>query len=81
LIVPSRTPTLLKDAKDNGLDWSDLGGGYWELASGPFTLYVAEIDIVAEREDDDLLRLFGQGKNARWRLDASGPNKSERRRR
>ena len=61
LIVPSRTPTLLKDAKDNGLDWSDLGGGYWELASGPFKLYVSEIDIVAEREDDDLLRLFGHG--------------------
>src|SRR5262249_7244272 len=37
------------------------GGGYWELARGPFKLYVAEIDIVAEREDDDLLRLFGHG--------------------
>lgn len=61
LIVPSRTPTLVKDAKDNGLDWSDLGRGYWELAGGPFKLYVAEIDIVAEREDDDLLRLFGHG--------------------
>ena len=59
LIVPARTPTLLKDANDSGLDWSDLGDGYWELASGPFKLYVVEIDIVAEREDDDLLRLFG----------------------
>jgi hypothetical protein len=61
LIVPSRTPTLLRDAKDNALDWNDLEGGYWELAGGPFKLYVAEIDIVAEREDDDLLRLFGHG--------------------
>ena len=65
-IVPSRTPTLLKDAKNNGLDWSDLESGYWELAGGPFKLYVAEIDIVAEREGDDLLRLFDHGQERIW---------------
>jgi len=42
-----------------GLAWEDLGGGYWKLSGGPFALYVAEIDVVAEAEDDDLLRLFG----------------------
>jgi hypothetical protein len=59
LLVASRTPTLEADVKALGLAWEDLGGGYWKLCGGPFTLYVAEIDVVAEAEDDDLLRLFG----------------------
>jgi hypothetical protein len=59
LLVASRTPTLEADVKALGLAWEDLGGGYWKLCGGPFALYVAEIDIVAEAEDDDLLRLFG----------------------
>jgi hypothetical protein len=59
LLVASRTPTLDADVKALGLAWEDLGGGYWKLCSGPFALYVAEIDVVAEAEDDDLLRLFG----------------------
>ncbi len=62
LIVPSRTPTLFKDAAASGLDWVDLGDGYWELVGGLFKLYVAEIDTVVEREDDDMLRLFGHEK-------------------
>jgi hypothetical protein len=59
LVVPRRTPTLDADAKAMGLTWSDLGNGYWQLKGGLFALYVVEIDAVAEREDDDLLRLFG----------------------
>ena len=59
LLVPSRTRTLDDDVKTIGLEWRDLGDGYAELAGGPFALYVAEIDRVAEAEDDDLLRLFG----------------------
>ena len=59
LIVPIRTPSLDTDAKEMGLAWSDLGGGYWDLTGGLFRLFVAEIDVVAESEDDDLLRLFG----------------------
>ena len=59
LVVPGRTPTLDADAETMGLTWSDLGSGYWQLKGGLFALYVVEIDVVAEREDDDLLRLFG----------------------
>jgi hypothetical protein len=59
LLVPGRTRTLDADAKAMGLAWSDLGGGYWRLTGGLFGLYVVEIDVVAERENDDLLRLFG----------------------
>jgi hypothetical protein len=59
LLVAARTPALEADTKALGLVWEDLGGGYWKLVGGPFALYVAEIDVVAEAEDDDLLRLFG----------------------
>lgn len=59
LIVPARTPTLEQEIHDRGLVWSDLGGGYAELTGGLFRLFVAEIDVVAEEEDDDVLRLFG----------------------
>jgi hypothetical protein len=59
LIVPARTPTLELEIAARGLVWSDLGGGYAELTGGLFRLFVAEIDVVAEREDDDMLRLFG----------------------
>ena len=59
LIVPRRTPSLDGDVAAMGLRWKDLGEGYWELTGGLFALYVAELDVVAEVEDDDLLRLFG----------------------
>jgi hypothetical protein len=62
LLVTVRTPTLDADTVAMGLEWCDLGGGYWELQGGLFRLYVVEIDVVAEHEDDDLLRLFGHGK-------------------
>jgi len=58
LIVPVRTPTLTQEIRERGLGWSDLGGGYAELTGGLFRLFVAELDVVAEREDDDMLRLF-----------------------
>jgi hypothetical protein len=61
LLVPARTPALLADVDTLGFEWRDLGGGYWELTGGPFALYVVEIDVVAETEDDDLLRWFGHG--------------------
>jgi hypothetical protein len=59
LIVPARTPTLEKEIAARGLVWTDRGGGYAELTGGLFRLFVAEIDVVADREDDDMLRLFG----------------------
>jgi hypothetical protein len=59
LVVPNVTPTLHADVKEMGLTWKDLGGGYWELTGGLFQLYVADVDAVAEHEDDDMLRLFG----------------------
>src|SRR6266545_3749102 len=36
--------------------------GYWQVTGGLFVLYVVELDVVAEHEDDDLLRLFGYHK-------------------
>jgi hypothetical protein len=59
LLVPIRTGSLDADVAAQGLSWRDRGGGYWKLERGAFELYVAEIDVVAEAEDDDLLRLFG----------------------
>ena len=59
LVVPARTPSLDADVAALGLSWNDLGGGYAELMGGPFALYVIEIDVVAESENDDLLALFG----------------------
>jgi len=38
------------------LSWHDLGAGYWQLKGGAFALYLAEIDTVAEAEDDALLQ-------------------------
>jgi len=58
MLVPARTPALDADARELRLSFRDLGGGYWVLWGGPFALYVVEIDLVAEAEDDDLLRLF-----------------------
>jgi hypothetical protein len=58
LIVPCRTPTLDADAQAAGLAWVDKSGGYWQLTGGLFTLYVVELDVVAEREDEDLLALY-----------------------
>jgi hypothetical protein len=58
LIVPARTPALLGDVDEMGLGWEDLGGGYWQLHRGLFTMYVVEIDRVCEQEDDDFLRVF-----------------------
>jgi hypothetical protein len=63
LLVAARTPTLEADTKMLGLAWQDLGGGYGKLVGGPFALYVAEIDVVAEAEEDDLLRLFGHAES------------------
>lgn len=58
LIVPSRTPALDGDVTAMGLEWKDLRGGYWRLTGGLFAVYVVEVDVVAEQENDDLLRLF-----------------------
>jgi hypothetical protein len=61
LFVPARTPSLLADVKEMGLVWRDLGGGYWQLAGALFQTFVVELGPVADAEDDDVLRLFGQG--------------------
>lgn len=62
LVVAARTLALDVDARIMGLQWGDLGGGYWELRGGLFRLYVVELDRVAEYEQDDVLRLFGHAK-------------------
>jgi hypothetical protein len=62
LLVPARSSSLDMDSAEQGLSWRDLSDGYWQLEGGAFALYVAEIDAVAEAENDDLLRLFGHGK-------------------
>ncbi|WP_437682892.1 hypothetical protein [Sorangium sp. So ce131] len=61
LLVPSRTRSLDADAAALGMEWKDLGDGYWQLRGAAFAFIVAEIDRVAEAEGDDLLRLFGHG--------------------
>ena len=60
LIVPARTPTLDDEVEARGLAWSDRGSGYAELTGGLFRLFVVEVDLVAEEEGDDMLRLFGR---------------------
>ncbi|WP_437827305.1 hypothetical protein [Sorangium sp. So ce1153] len=59
VLLPSRNRPLDVDAAALGLTWRDLAGGYWQLRGGAFALYVVEIDVVADAEDDDLLHLFG----------------------
>jgi hypothetical protein len=61
LLVPTQTPSLHADARALGLRWRDLGDGYARLEGAAFALYVVEIDVAADAEDDDLLRLFGHG--------------------
>ncbi|WP_437747125.1 hypothetical protein WMF39_20145 [Sorangium sp. So ce1504] len=61
LLVPSRTRSLDADVAELGMEWGDLGGGYWRVEGGAFALLIVEIDAAAEAEDDDLLRLFGHG--------------------
>jgi hypothetical protein len=58
LLVPGRTPSLDGDTQKMGLAWVSLGGGYWKVTGGLFALYVVEIDVVAERPDEDLLALY-----------------------
>src|SRR5262249_44414671 len=58
LLVPTRTPSLDADALEMGLVWHDLSNGYWTLAGGLFQMYVVEFKVVAERRNDDLLRLL-----------------------
>ena len=62
LVLPSRTPTLDADVARMGLAWNAVSPGYWRVTGGLFVLHVVEIDVVAEQEDDDLLRLFGRAR-------------------
>jgi hypothetical protein len=41
-----------------GLAWVDLGHGYWRVTGGLFALYVAELGVVADQPDEDLLALY-----------------------
>ncbi len=71
LLVLARTPSLDADVAGLGLTWHDLGGGYWQLKGGAFTLYVLELLVIAKVEDDDLLRLLcyhesGTARARRW---------------
>jgi hypothetical protein len=61
LVVPCRTTALDLDVRRMGLAPGAAGPGYWQMTGGLFALHVVEIDVVAEQEDDDVLRLFGHG--------------------
>ena len=61
LVVPSRSPSLDGDVQRMGLTWEDLGDGYWKVRGGLFTLYVVELNVIAEAEGDDLLHSLGSG--------------------
>ena len=61
LLVPVRSPSLVRDAAALRLHWRELGHGYSSLHGGGFALYVVELDVVAEVEGDDLLSFFGHG--------------------
>jgi hypothetical protein len=80
LIVPARTRTLEREVVERGLVWVDLGGGYAELTGGLLRLFVAEIDVIADAEGDDLLRLFGHEPEHTLEAKRFGPSWSERRR-
>jgi hypothetical protein len=58
LIVPARSRALAADVDAIGLRWKDLGAGYWQLEGGLFPLFVVELDVVAEQEQEDLVSLF-----------------------
>jgi hypothetical protein len=60
--VPTRTPTLEQEIQERGLAWNDLGGGYAELTGGLFRVFVVELAVVADHEDDDRVRWFGAGR-------------------
>ena len=82
LLVPARTPSLYADALALGLRWRDLGDGYARLEGGAFALYVVEIDVAADADDDDLLRLFGHGEPhtteaRRWLMQQVGSERAE----
>lgn len=59
LVVPRRTPSLRTEAKEMGLTWVDLGGGYSRIEGAAFGLHVVETVVVADAERDDVLRSFG----------------------
>jgi hypothetical protein len=59
LVVPRCTPSLQTEAKEMGLAWADLGGGYFRLEGAAFGLHVVETVVVADAERDDVLRSFG----------------------
>lgn len=62
LLVPVRSRSLVADAASFRLHWRELGEGYSCLQGGGFALYVVELDVVAQVEQDDLPGCFGHGK-------------------
>ncbi len=81
LLVAARTPSLYADALALGLRWRDLGDGYARIEGAAFALYVVEIDVAADAEDDDLLRLLGHGgprtsEGQRWLAEQIGSEKA-----
>ncbi|WP_437275251.1 hypothetical protein WME90_28860 [Sorangium sp. So ce375] len=81
VLLPSRTRSLDADAAALGLEWLDLAGGYWQLQSGAFALYVVELATVAKDEGDDLLHLLGHGEARtvearRWLAEQVGAEES-----
>ncbi|HRI70998.1 MAG TPA: hypothetical protein PK156_42495 [Polyangium sp.] len=60
LLVTKRSAVLDDDVLAHGLKWRDLGDGYWQLEGGPYKLIVVELDVVADAEQDDVLRFFAR---------------------
>ncbi len=60
LLVTKRSAVLDDDVFAHGLRWRDLGDGYWQLEGGPFKLIVVELEVVADAEEDDVLRFLAR---------------------
>lgn len=58
MLVMKRSKTMAEDVRAYGLHWRDLGDGYWQLEGGPFKIVVVEIEVVADSEEDDVLRFL-----------------------
>ncbi len=62
LLVPSLTAALRTEVRQ--LSWSleAVSKGYWRINGAPYTTIVAVVDVVADAEHDDLLRVLGSCK-------------------
>ncbi|MEZ4394082.1 MAG: hypothetical protein R3A48_23665 [Polyangiales bacterium] len=62
LAVPTINKALRDELRDAGISLERRDDGYHRVSCGPTVLIVAELRVIAEREDDDLLRWFAFGR-------------------